>query len=139
MENSDALRLTESLMILYKNFSGKRFRKLKEHKFNSIYREWDLSCWYGFRNLFFNLITGEPSFDKFYDRFGTPASNKITPIAWESRFLPDLINDAMWDDSLTLHQKVETIKLLYFKCKTIEEEFQKKNNPKPKPKSKKNK
>lgn len=128
MKNKKAIDLVECLIVDYYDFSSKRYKKLGEKKYDSIYKSWDVQTWYNLRNLIFNLITDEPSFDKFYDRFDAPGSTKgLKPIAWGPRFLPDLINDEIWDTETKVEDKVKRIEKLYKKCVKLEKEFKPKS------------
>lgn len=128
MKNKKALQYTDSLIKEYIDFRSARYKKLGEDKFDRIYHNWDVNSWYGLRNLFFNLITNESNFDDFYDRFDAPGTTRgYKPIAWGERFIPDLINDQIWDTEITLEDKVKQVKKLYKKCVELEKDF------KPKP------
>jgi hypothetical protein len=127
MKNKKTLELAQSLIDSYLEFSHKRYDKLRDHTYNSIYGDWDSKTFYYLRRLFFNLVTGEQDFDKFYDRFGTPSSaDKSKPIAWGPRFLPDMISDVIWERGRKLESKVKEISNLYKKCLKIEKDFKKK-------------
>jgi hypothetical protein len=127
MKNERALVLVESLIVNYRNFSDKRYNKLKEHTYQAIYGKWDTKTWYDLTDLFFNLVTGEPDFQVFYSRFESPGMNSGTkPIAWDPRFLPDMINENIWDTSLELEDKVKKVEKLYQKCVKLEKEFKRK-------------
>ncbi len=124
MKNKKAFEFVDSLIADYWDFSKKRYNKLGEKKYNSIYGSWDVQTFYNLRNLFFNLISGEPSFDKFYDRFDSPGNaSGHKPIAWGSRFLPDLIDEEIWDTETKVEDKVKRIEKLYKKCIKLEKEF----------------
>jgi hypothetical protein len=124
MKNKKAIDLVECLILAYMDLCAKRYQKLGEKKYIFIYHSWDVQTWYNLRNLFFNLITDEPSFDKFYDRFDAPGSTKgLQPIAWGPRFLPDLINDEIWDTKTKVEEKVKRIKKLYRQCIKLEKDF----------------
>ena len=127
MKNKRALRLVESLMVNYLNFTSKRYTKLKETTFESIYGPWDSQTYADLRNLFFNLITGEDDFDNFYDRFDAPGTAiRDKPVAWGPRFLPDMIGDELCSTKNGLEGKVKNVERLYKKCLKLEKEFKRK-------------
>jgi hypothetical protein len=114
-------------MMICRKFSNKRYNKLKESVFENIYGDWDSDVYIESRNLLFNLITGEADFDDFYDRFDAPGTAKgDKPVAWDPRFIPDMINDVLWDEDVALKEKVKKIKTLYKKCVSLEKDFHKK-------------
>lgn len=139
--NLKALALVESMIMSKDKFVRRRLKVLGDDKFDRIYGEWDTESFYQLRNLFFELITGEPDFDEFYDSFDAPATAKGNkPIAWGRevqkdkrfakffkngknehivRFLPDQIDDVVWDTSLPLKKKVSEIKTIYDMCKQL--------------------
>lgn len=150
MKNQRAIELVNSMIKSKYAFTDKRWRKLGDTKYESIYGKWDSESFYDLRNLLFNLITGEPDFDKFYSRFDAPAGARgDKPTAWGrrlqeknmpwskkfakffkngknehiTRFLPDQICDAIWDTDISLTKKVKEIKLLYKMCQILEEDF----------------
>ena len=95
-----------------------------EDKTSKEFQDWDVATFYTYRSLFFNLITGEEDFDKFYDSFKAPADIRSDkPLAWGPRFWPDLMDDAIWSKTLTVEKKVEEIKALYEKCKKARRAF----------------
>ncbi len=127
MKNKTALEFAERLISSYRDFANKRYTKLGEKKFESIYGKWDVQNFYDFRNLFFNLITGEENFDRFYDRFDAPALPRGTkPIAWTTSFIPDLIDYEIWNTNAKLEDRVKNIEKLYGQCVKLEKEFKKK-------------
>lgn len=124
MKNMEALELANSLIWSYWSFSCARYKKLGERKYDSIYKSWDVQSFYNLRNLFFNLVTKESNFDEFYSRFDAPGSTKgLKPIAWGPRFLPDMIDTEIWNNEITLEQKIKRIEKLYQKCIKLEKEF----------------
>lgn len=128
MKNKRALDIVECLIAGYWDFSIKRYNKLGEKTYNSIYHSWDIQTYTNLRNVFFNLITGEDCFETFYHRFDAPGTAKgLKPIAWGPKFLPDMINDEIWDTKAKLEDKVKRIKELYNKCVKLEKEFKPKN------------
>lgn len=126
MKNKEALNLVNCLILNYNNFTSKRYKKLDQSKYDSIYGDWDTKTWYGLRNLFFVLITQEANFDSFYKRFDAPGSTKgERPVAWDDRFIPDLINDEIFDSDTKFDKKVKRIQKLYSKCLKLEKAFNK--------------
>jgi len=131
MKNKVALEVANRLINDYFEFTSKRYRKLGERKFDSIYGVWDRQSFYNLRNLFFNLVTGEGSFDNFYNRFDAPRTAKgDKPIAWGPIFLPDMIDSIVWDIKLKFEDKVKEINKLYKKCIKLEKDFKKKRKTK---------
>lgn len=128
MKNKKPLQLTNELIKIYLDFANKRWNKLRDTGYNAIYARWDTDSWYGFEKLFFNLVTGEEDFERFYSRFDAPGSSHgQKPIAWDLRFIPDMINDLIWDTELPLENKVKKIEVLYKKCVELEKRFKRKN------------
>jgi hypothetical protein len=69
------------------------------------------------------LVTGEQDFDEFYDRFASPyPANGDRPVAWTTRFIPDMMDDVFWSQD-PLETKVKEFKKLYDQCKAIEKAF----------------
>jgi hypothetical protein len=127
MKNKKALELAESLIVNYSDFTSKRYNKLKDTTFESIYGQWDGQTYVDLRNLFFTLVTGEDDFDDFYDRFDAPATHKgKKPVAWGERFIPDMISDDIFDTRLDLENRVKRIEKMYKKCVKLEKEFKRK-------------
>lgn len=122
MKNKIALENLDKLIRSYNDFSLSRYNKLGHRKFSKIYGKWDVETFYGIRNTFFTLVTGEPDFDKFYSRFDCPAVNKGNPIAWGPRFLPDLMNDEFFS-SEDISKRAKEVRRLYNKCKKLEKSF----------------
>ena len=127
MKNKEALTIVNNLIISYNEFTAKRYKKLHDKLYYAIYGEWDRSTWYALKDLFFNLVTGEPSFEAFYNRFDAPATAKgDRAVAWETRFIPDLMCDNMFDSKLGMEERVKLVKKDYNKCIKLEKEFKKK-------------
>lgn len=116
--------LVECMILDYMTFVRKRYDKLGDRKYESIYGKWDRNTWTNLRNLMFKLVTGEDSFDSFYDRFSAPATDRGThPVAWGPRFWPDMINDLIWDTTIEVEEKIKGIKELYDKSIALEKAF----------------
>lgn len=125
MKITNDIKMADQLIKVYWNFDTKRYNKLNENKYYVIYGKWSQDSYVLLRNLFFYLITKENDFDAFYDRFHAPAlSDGSKPIAWGPRFLPDMINDLIWQDIPT-RQKVKDILDLYKKCVKLEKAHKK--------------
>lgn len=86
----------------------------------------DSKIFYELRNVYFSILTGEPDFDKFYDRFDSPCSDNGKPIAWGPRFWPDMISDEILDcNKKTLQARIKEIQRLYKKCLKLEKNYKK--------------
>jgi hypothetical protein len=91
-----------------------------------LWGQTDVIIFYELRNAFFSLITGEPNFNKFYERFDAPGVRTGKPVAWGPRFLPDMMNDEIWNfDKRSLNDRVKTIKKLYKECLKLEKNHKK--------------
>jgi hypothetical protein len=124
MINEVALEYANKVMMAYHNHTIKLINSLTDEVWIATHGEWDNASFYTFRNLFFNLITGEKDFEAFYDRFDSPGMPKGQPIAWGPRFWPDMINDVFWRNE-DLKVKVKEIQKLYQKCVVAEKNFKK--------------
>lgn len=122
--NKDAIKLAFTLFDASRTFADKRHRRLGERKFDSIYGAWDTHNLIVSRDLIFNLITGEKNFDLFYDRFDAPGTaSGHKPVAWDRLFIPDKIDSAIWNDTVSIQERVKKVKRLYAKCVKIEKDF----------------
>jgi hypothetical protein len=123
---TNALEHLNKAMMAYRKISYDLYKDHSEASFEFKFGDWDKDSFYAFRSLFFSLVTGEPDFDKFYDRFCTPGTDKgLKPVAWTTRFVPDLMDYVFWS-SKPLDEKVEEIKALYNECKKAENGFKRK-------------
>lgn len=77
--------------------------------------------YYELSNLLFHSITGEEDFGKFEDRFDAPGHRTGKPVAWTTRFIPDLIRDEIMSDRST-KEKVTKVMEMYDQCVKIERE-----------------
>ena len=117
------LNRINDLIVTNRKFLDRRFGRLGERTFLSIYGRYDSSCYYAYRDLFFYVLTKEPSFGRFYDRFASPNgvdSGSKKPLAWGPRYWPDMICDVIYDLDMSVETKVKKIMELYKKCKKAE-------------------
>lgn len=116
--DTQTLKILDKIAEQYWSYS-KRIPNLE-----NLWGTQDHIIFYELRNAFFSLITGEPNFDKFYQRFDAPAIRTGKPVAWGPRFFPDMINDEIWNfDKRSLDARLKTIKKLYKKCIELEKNY----------------
>lgn len=121
-----ALKLVDKLIKEQNKFVDKQMKMYSTDGFYSLHGAFDSNVSNLQVELFFTLVTGEKSWDNFYDRFDSPGgSTGKQPIAWGPRFLPDMISDLIWDRKLNTTKKVKEIKKIYNECLRLEREFKK--------------
>ena len=124
-----AIANLDDLIKAYRKLTDTQFRKLSENEFEAQFGEFDRVGFYGLRNAFFSFATmfEESDFDDFYDRFSSPAGldRKTKPIAWVSRFIPDLMEELVWSER-PIGDRIKEYRALYIKCRKLEKDFNKK-------------
>lgn len=112
--DTQTLKILDKIAKQYWNISK------KHPNLENLWGEADHIIFHELRNAFFSIITGEPNFNKFYERFDAPAVRTGKPVAWGPRFYPDMINDEIWADERDIGDRIKTIRKLYRKCINLE-------------------
>lgn len=95
---------------------------LKDEAYDARYLPFEEKLWKTVHNTFFSLVTGEPDWNKFYDRFGTGHDKK--PNAWEGTYIPDQMSNLIWNGAhADLKYRVSQVQALYEKCRKIENDY----------------
>lgn len=121
------LKTIDTLIKSYLRTDGKLFDTFRDSYYEAHFNDWSCEQYELLQNTFFELITGEPDFDSFSDRFDAPGSAKgDKPVAWNTYFIPDQINWTIMSDSLSTKAKLKRVRELYSECTNAEAKFREK-------------
>jgi hypothetical protein len=99
------------------------YRTFNQEYYDLHFSGWSSTQYYTLRNSFLHLVTGEPNYDEFYNKFDSPGGSDGTkPVAWDESFIPDRIGDAIMSNR-TLEERINEVSALYRKCIKIERKY----------------
>lgn len=135
MKHKNSIKSIFKLIDVYTKMDDELWETYKEPVYEKRYRKWNDIHWENLRQIAFELITGEPDFEKFYNRFDSSAfdSKNRKPVAWDTKlssssYIPDYISDTIFNKDLAVNKRVKEIKTQYNRCVKLEKEFKKKND-----------